>query len=296
MSTPAIALLRTHLEQKAQHGTRFVSLRPEARSALATPGKAKGDAGFPACKTETPKPDSNPASAHINPSATPPAPSPTGLPLTGTTKEDQLTNLMAQAENWQPARALGTFRDRMVFAVGNPDAKLMFIGEAPGSEEERQSEPFVGPAGQRLTKIIQAMGLQRDEVYISNICKFRPAIENQGTKNRAPTTEEMRACLPFILAEIEIVQPQIIVALGATASTGLGIEGAVGKNRGRIHEVKGVPVIVTYHPSYILHQEGQAADKGMGAKRSVWEDMLLVMERLGLPISVKQRGYFKSAA
>jgi DNA polymerase len=298
MSSPAVALLRTYLEQKAHHGTRFIALRPAALEALATLGKAKPDsraAGYPARQQESSAhaPDAVPAPAKS--SATPPAFSSTGLTLTGATKEEQLMNLMAQAEGWQPARALGTFRDRMVFAVGNPDARIMFVGEAPGADEERQGEPFVGPAGQRLTKIIQAMGIRREEVYISNICKYRPAMENQRTGNRPPTPEEMQACLPFILAEIEIVKPQIIVALGATASTGLGIEGAVGKNRGRLHQVKSVPVIVTYHPSYILHQEGQAADKGLGAKRSVWEDMLAVMEHLGLPISAKQRGYFQSA-
>jgi DNA polymerase len=185
----------------------------------------------------------------------------------------------------------------MVFATGSPDAEIMFIGEAPGAEEEKQREPFVGPAGQLLTKIIQAMGLRRSDVYISNICKFRPKIDDgksQGSKNRPPTLGEMLSCQPFILAEINIIKPRIIVALGATASTGLGIEGTVGKLRGSIMDWRGTPLIVTYHPSYLLRRE-QEDGGGLREKRLVWEDMLRVMETVGLPITEKQRGYFLKA-
>jgi DNA polymerase len=198
------------------------------------------------------------------------------------------------AEAAPEARALGTLRETMVFAVGNPEARLMLIGEAPGYQEERQREPFVGPAGEKLTQILKAMGLPRESVYISNICKFRPAIEgggDQGTKNRKPTELEMRVCLPFVKAEIEIVRPVCIVALGATAAEGMGLSGAVGKLRGQVHEVNGTPMIVTYHPSYILREEKEGG--GMQVKRQVWEDMLSAMEILGLPISEKQRGYFR---
>lgn len=185
----------------------------------------------------------------------------------------------------------------MVFATGNPDADIMFIGEAPGAEEEKQREPFVGPAGQLLTKIIQAMGLRRSDVYISNICKFRPKIDEgrmQGSKNRAPTSGEMHVCLAYIMTEIEIIQPKVIVALGSTASTGLGIEGTVGKLRGSFQDFRGIPAMVTYHPSYLLRRE-QEDGGGITEKRLVWEDMMQVMERVGLPISVKQRGYFSKA-
>jgi DNA polymerase len=177
----------------------------------------------------------------------------------------------------------------MVFAVGNPDADLMFIGEAPGAEEEKQREPFVGPAGQLLTKIVQTMGLKRESVYISNIVKFRPSTgaPNQGTANRAPTSEEMEASVGFVKREIEIVQPKLIVALGGTAMTGLlGIEDGVGRARGHLHRFEGWPTIVTYHPSYLL-RSGELRDK-----RKVWEDMLFAMEHIGMPISEKQRGYF----
>lgn len=165
----------------------------------------------------------------------------------------------------------------------------MFVGEAPGGEEERQREPFVGPAGQLLTKIIGAMGLQRTEVYISNICKFRPALPNQRESNRKPTAQEMAACLPFVMAEIEIIQPKVIVALGATAMEGLlqWEKAAVSRNRGKFHDFNGIPLAVTYHPSYLLHNQE------LTERRKVWEDMMMVMERLGMPISDKQRGFFQ---
>lgn len=180
-----------------------------------------------------------------------------------------------------------TLRETMVFSVGNPMAKLMFIGEAPGADEESQQEPFVGKAGQLLTKIIGAMGLSREEVYISNICKFRPSIDDQRTNNRKPTSAEMAACLPYIRAEIEVVAPHVIVALGGTALEGLTGETApISRMRGRVHLWKGVPFIPTFHPSYLLRNQALAE------RRKVWEDMLLAMELLGMSISDKQRSFF----
>ncbi|MBK1882898.1 uracil-DNA glycosylase [Luteolibacter pohnpeiensis] len=203
-------------------------------------------------------------------------------------REERLAALRSQAENWQPAKELGTLRDTMVFSTGNPQARLMLVGEAPGYQEEREREPFVGPAGQKLNDILKAMGVSREEVYISNIVKFRPATPNQTTNNRKPTPEEMASCMPFVRAEIEIVQPECIVALGGTAAEGLlGLEGTVTSMRGSWHDFEGTPVRVSYHPSYLL-QSGSSST----AKRSVWEDMLAVMEKLELPISEKQRGYF----
>ena len=202
----------------------------------------------------------------------------------------RLSELRERAEGWAPARALGTLRETMVFAVGNPFADIVFVGEAPGSEEERMGEPFVGPAGQKLTKIIAAMGLRREDVYISNICKFRPAMENQGSGNRKPTLEEMQSCLPFIVAELGIIEPRMVVALGATAAEGLGLKGAVSGLRGRFHDAYGIPMRVTFHPSFILREERD--NGGMRVKRQVWEDMLAVMDFLRMPVSEKQRGYF----
>jgi len=219
----------------------------------------------------------------------PPAPTAAKTDSAPASKSARLDALKAEAEASPECRNLGTLRDTMVFAVGNPDAQLMFVGEAPGAEEEKQREPFVGPAGQLLTKIIQTMGIQRDDVYISNIVKFRPSTgsSSQGTANRAPTAEEMAISLQFIKAEIEIVEPKLIVALGGSAMTGLlGLDCGVGRARGQTHDCGGRPAIVTYHPSYLL-RSGAITDK-----RKLWEDMLFAMEQTGLPISDKQRGFF----
>ncbi len=220
------------------------------------------------------------------PPAAVPAPVVIAAPTSGSAAE-RIAALAAQAENWAPARKLGTLRQTMVFSTGNPEADLMFVGEAPGYQEEQQREPFVGPAGQKLDDIIKAMGLSRPQVYISNIVKFRPATPGQTTNNRKPTAEEMASCLSFIRAEVEIVKPRCIVALGGTAGEGLlGLSGSVTGMRGKWHDFGGIPVRVTYHPSYLLRSSS------IRDKRAVWEDMMEAMEKLGLPISDKQRSYF----
>ncbi len=221
-------------------------------------------------------------------SAEPAAPQAPTLVPEGTTKAEKLAWLQERAKNWEPARKLDSLRETMVFAVGSPDAKLVFVGEAPGSEEERLREPFVGPAGQLLTKIIQAMGIGRSDVYISNIVKFRPALPNQGESNRKPTSEEMASCVAFVKAEIEVIQPKVVVALGGSAAEGLlGLTGAVSRMRSQFHDFTGIPTMVTFHPSYLLR------NKQLTERRKVWEDMLLVMEKLEMPISSKQRAFFK---
>lgn len=235
--------------------------------------------------TSTPKADPQPAAPEY--SVAPSAVARTRLSPTGSDQVSQLQSLREQIAQDEIAHPR-SLRDTMVFSVGNPHAEIMFIGEAPGHEEERLQEPFVGPAGQLLTKIIQAMGLQRESVYISNIVKFRPDTgPNQGRSNRKPDADEMAACLPYILAEIEIIQPKAIVALGATAAEGLtGEPTPVGRSRGRVRLWNEIPLVVTYHPSYLLHNQAHSE------RRKVWEDMLLVMEVLGMPISEKQRRFF----
>lgn len=218
------------------------------------------------------------------------APAPVASPAASEMSvEEKLELLRSKAADWKAARRLGTLRETMVFAVGNPHARLMLVGEAPGYEEERQSEPFVGPAGQLLTKILGAMGLKREDVYISNVCKFRPSMgENQGTANRPPSPEELAACLPLIMAEIRAIQPACIVCLGGSSAKGLlGTRQGVNALRGQWLECQGVPVRVTYHPSYLLRNEA------LSARRALWEDMLCVMQKLGMPISEKQQNYFR---
>lgn len=225
---------------------------------------------------------------------TAPVPAPTAAPAAVSkpdspqTTEEKLAWLRQRAATWKAARVLGTLRDTMVFATGSPQARLMLVGEAPGYEEEQQQEPFVGPAGQKLTQILTAMGLQRAEVYISNICKFRPSMgAQQGTTNRAPNDEEIAACLPIIQAEIRAIRPACIVCLGGTAAKGLlGHAASVASQRGKWFETQGIPARVTYHPSYLLRNDT------LTARRAVWEDMLAVMEKLGMSISEKQLRYF----
>lgn len=182
---------------------------------------------------------------------------------------------------------------QVVLGVGNLDARIFFCGEAPGAEEEIQGEPFVGPAGQLLTRMIQGMGLSRDQVYIGNIMNWRPDLPTPpgGVQvgNRPPTEEEMAYCLPYLRAQLEIVNPELIVALGATAAQGLlgfGSFKTLGEVRGRWKTFGGKPVMVTYHPSYILRNPTNRS------KRAIWEDLLQVMEKAALPISEKQRGFF----
>ena len=181
---------------------------------------------------------------------------------------------------------LAKARKNVVFGVGNIDAELMFVGEAPGADEDAQGEPFVGAAGQLLTKIIQAMGLTRQKVYIANILKCRPDTPGQSYGNRKPTLEEMQTCIPYLEAQIDLIKPKVMVALGGTATEGLLGLGGIMKLRGNWQTYRGIPVMPTYHPSYLLRNQAPPE------KRRVWEDMMQVMEKLGMPISEKQRGYF----
>jgi len=298
---PVDALLEFLHAQHAQ-GLRHVHLDPAAKSGLRAlherlrnlgkPG-AGAPALTPAAVSYAPagKGAAAPAVADMldegGTAVTQVAPMPR-LVIEGSTRAKKLASLRGQAEVWAPARALGTLREVMVFATGNPEAQIMLIGEAPGYEEEKKLEPFVGPAGQQLDKILKAMGLDRAAVYISNIVKFRPATARQTTNNRPPSPAEIAACLPLLRAEIAIVRPQCIIALGGSAAEGMLDMGAgVNSLRGTWHDFEGVPVRVTYHPSYLLR-----STHDIRTKRMVWEDMIAVMERTGLPISDKQRGFF----
>jgi uracil-DNA glycosylase len=160
-------------------------------------------------------------------------------------------------------------RHTIVFGDGNPDARLMFIGEGPGADEDAQGLPFVGRAGQLLNNMIAAMGLKRSDVYIANIVKCRPP------QNRVPEPEEANTCTPFLFRQIDVIQPEVIVALGSTAATYLlGSKSPLARLRGRIHEARGAKLIVTYHPAYLLRDPTQ--------KKEAWKDLQLAMAELGL--------------
>jgi len=162
---------------------------------------------------------------------------------------------------------LSAGRTNLVFGVGNADARLLFIGEGPGRDEDQQGIPFVGRAGQLLTKIIGAMKMRREDVYIANIAKCRPP------QNRAPEPDEVKECLPFLVRQVEIIEPRVIVCLGSiSAQNFLGTEEKISQLRGHVQEWRGIPVMPTYHPAYLL--------RNPEAKKPVWEDMQQVMELL----------------
>jgi DNA polymerase len=227
-----------------------------------------------------------------------PAPSPIKLP-----EGDKQTRWNALREivlNDAVCKARVFPGKQVVFGVGSIEAAIMFVGEAPGGDEEDQGEPFVGRAGQLLNRMIKAMGLDRGQVYIGNILNWRPDMgprnaDGSQTGNRPPTAEEMAYCLPFIRAQIAIIQPKVLVALGKTAVDGLlGADRfkSMGAARGSWHAYADTPLRATYHPSYLLRQEGLVSPAAKKIKRDAWEDILSVMERAALPISDKQRNYF----
>ena len=160
-------------------------------------------------------------------------------------------------------------RNKLVFGDGSPLARLMFVGEGPGADEDAQGLPFVGRAGQLLNNMITAMGLKREEVYIANVVKCRPP------GNRVPEPEEMATCSPFLFHQIDVIRPRVLVALGATAATCLlGQRQPLAGLRGRVHAFRGTQLIVTYHPAYLLRDPRQ--------KKEAWADLQIAMRELGL--------------
>lgn len=222
-----------------------------------------------------------------NPAQSTTTPAPAFTPLTSGDKRERLAALEKIVAPCPKCPHLARTRTQTVFGVGSPDAEVMFVGEAPGADEDKQGEPFVGRAGQLLTKIIETMGFARSDIYIANVLKCRPDMPPGSMGNRRPTLPEMETCLPYLREQIEIIQPRLIVALGSVA-----MEGLLGKAepmrvlRGKWHSFHGIPVMATYHPAYLLRNQS------LSEKRKVWEDMLLVLERLGKTITAKQRNYF----
>lgn len=189
-------------------------------------------------------------------------------------RREQLDELRARIGDCRLCR-LHEGRTHLVFGVGNPDAELVFVGEGPGRDEDLQGEPFVGAAGQLLTKIIEAMGFKRSDVYICNVVKCRPP------NNRVPQGDEMETCRPFLMAQLDIIRPKVIVALGATAIKGLlQTDEKISAIRGRFQQINGIPVMPTFHPAYLLRNPGD--------KRLVWEDMKAVLKALRRPVPEKE--------
>ena len=191
--------------------------------------------------------------------------------ISSVTTEDRVSALRIIREDIGECTrcALHKGRNKLVFADGDPNARLMFIGEGPGADEDAQGLPFVGRAGQLLNNMIGAMGLKREEVYIANVVKCRPP------QNRTPEPDEANTCSQFLFRQIDVVQPEVIVALGATAATYLlGQRQPLAGLRGRVHSFRGGKLIVTYHPAFLLRDPRQ--------KKEAWADLQIAMHELGL--------------
>lgn len=195
----------------------------------------------------------------------------TSVPLSAEDRTPTLRLLAQEVSQCMLCSELADRRTQTVFGVGNPNARLVFLGEAPGADEDRAGEPFVGKAGQLLTKIIEACQLNREDVYILNVLKCRPP------GNRNPTPDETSRCRPFFEKQLEIIRPEIICCLGAIAATTLlETTMSVGRLRGQLHQWRGIPVAVTYHPAYLL--------RNPAAKKTTWADMKMVMRELGVQL------------
>jgi DNA polymerase len=183
-----------------------------------------------------------------------------GIPMT-------LEAIRAEIGDCTRCQLHGLGRKQIVFGVGNPNADLMFVGEAPGADEDEQGVPFIGRAGQLLTKIIEAIELTREDVYIANVIKCRPPA------NRNPEPDEVATCEPFLFQQIDSIRPKVIVALGTFAAhTLLRTDAPISRLRGKLHDYRGTKLIPTFHPAYLLRSPDR--------KRDVWEDMKLVRSLL----------------
>lgn len=290
-----------HLEGLKDLGITHVPIRPESLAALQSVSPPRTT---PAPRAHSATPSATPSATRASRPAPTPEPLPEPLPvpprptlfvsppLSPGERIAALAALETRALACTRCPALVASRKQVVFGTGNPQARILFVGEAPGAEEDQLGQPFVGAAGELLTRILTAMELGRDQVYIANVLKCRPDTPGQLSGNRKPTHAEMGTCLPYLQEQIEIIRPAVLVALGGSA-----IEGLLGRSPGYVTQIRGkwldfhgIPIMPTFHPAYLLRTQS-ALDK-----RRVWEDMLAVMERLGLPVSARQRGYFSKAA
>jgi DNA polymerase len=275
-----------HLQDLKAGGDRFVPVAAETLAALARPPARAAAPLKPAPVSASPSTLMAKPKTSLPIIAPAPAPVSATPPLDAAGKAAAIAELRAKVLACVKCPNLVKARKTVVFGVGNPNAELMFVGEAPGADEDAQGEPFVGLAGQTLNKIIAATGLKREDVFIGNILKCRPDTPGQSAGNRKPTPAEMQICIPWLLAQIDIIRPKVLVALGATAVEGLLGKTGISKLRGNWQSYRGIPLMPTYHPAYLLRNQA------LSEKRKVWEDMLQVMEKLGLPISTKQRNFF----
>lgn len=277
-----------YLRQLERQGQTHVHLDENARLVLREFYKrAKGISDTPPAQSATvARPATRPAAMPVSaPAAAAPVEkaAPAVQPMA-----NSLDGIKAQIAADSALKNLGTLRTKLVFSEGDPSADIMVVGEAPSYHDETKGAPFSGPAGKKMEAILKAMGLAREQVYLTNLVKFRPAMENQTTNTRKPNAAEITASMKYLIGEIKLVKPKVIIVLGATAAKSLLTPKIAVKDMlGQFHKFEGVTVRATYHPSYLLHQEVTPE------KRAVWVDMMEIMELLNMPISEKQRGFFK---
>ncbi|MEO7299697.1 MAG: uracil-DNA glycosylase [Verrucomicrobiota bacterium] len=273
-----------HLEILKGRGTNYVTVDFATVASLSQPARFAPAVSRQEVKSS---PQIEKVSAPAQPEITTPQPK---ISVGTSEKQAAMSELKSRAMICVKCPNLAASRKNVVFGVGDIESPLMFVGEAPGADEDAQGEPFVGKAGELLTRIIQTMGFTRETIYIANVLKCRPDMPGQSSGNRKPTTDEMNTCLPYLLEQIDIIKPRVIVALGATAVEGLfGKPLPITKLRGNWQTFRDTPVMPTFHPAYLLHNQA------LSEKRKVWEDMLQVLEKLEAPISEKQRNYFLKA-
>jgi DNA polymerase len=246
--------LRLHIEALRSAGVEWVELPPMPRRESACVGDSSPEAQPMPAQTLPNKPA--PASATVS-------------------TQDKLASLTllndTEVRGCTKCAELARTRKQTVFGVGNVDAELCFVGEAPGADEDQKGEPFVGAAGQLLNKIIIACTLTREEVYICNVLKCRPP------GNRTPLPDEVANCSSYLERQLATVRPKYICVLGACAAQSLlRTTASIGKLRGRLHDYRGTPVLCTYHPAYLL--------RNPAAKKDVWEDMKFLMKQMGRPV------------
>ncbi len=261
-----------YLTAQQQRGKHHIYLTDEARATL----------------RELQEESRAPQPAHPSNLARLPTEAPPQVAITGGSKAAQLQSLRHQIATWRNGQALENMRTELVFSEGSPDAELVIIGESPGYEDEKRRCPFAGATGEKLDRILTAMGLSREKVYLTNIAKFRPKTRNQTTNNRALTAAEVALFMPWLRAELAILQPKVILAAGETvAQFLLENQQPTATLRGKWHAMDGTPLRASLHPSCLL-----IAGDDLKTKRALWEDMLAVMEHLSMAITEKHRGYF----
>lgn len=276
----ALELMQQHLAHLKEEGVTHLEVKPGPATRPSPAAAPRSASRPPAPPPPAPRPAPEPAAARVPPAR---------VAAAGDDPAAALAEIAARIAACRKCGLCRT-RTRTVPGQGTPRPEIMFIGEGPGTDEDKQGLAFIGRAGQLLTRMITAMGFTRDEVFIGNIVKCRPTVDNAGAKDRPPTPEEMAACIPYLHEQIAILKPKVIIALGATAVKGLfgdGLDG-ITKLRGKWKTFDGIDVMPTFHPSYLLRQGGDSGD-GAKAYWDVWSDLAAALKKIGREPPPKQK-------